>query len=121
MVLPTCDEDGSFAAAQCKGDRSSGRCFCYSKTGQRIFGWDWWRNVPQPDDDMTCRCSRRRHELETVDGHLNVTLHCRANGDFEPLQCDSGVCWCAREKTGEILTDTFAVPEELWKLLPCCE
>lgn len=119
-VIPRCDLDGSYAAAQCKGDRSSGRCFCYSKTGQRIFGWDWWRNVVDAQE-MACSCSRRRNELETVHQRINVTLHCQANGDYEPLQCDSGLCWCADKKTGMIAEDTIAVPQDLWTMLPCCE
>lgn len=72
-------------------------------------------------EDMSCACSRRRYELETIAKRIDVTLHCKANGDFEPLQCDSGLCWCADEKTGMIQEDTVGVPEDLWTMLPCCE
>lgn len=47
---PLCEKDGTYAAKQCRGDRLTGRCFCYSKTGQRIFGWSWWKDA----DDMNC-------------------------------------------------------------------
>ncbi|GAB0090429.1 Thyroglobulin type-1 domain-containing protein [Sergentomyia squamirostris] len=112
--LPTCNEDGTFAAKQCKGDRSTGRCFCYSEDGDRIFGWEWWRN----SEEMTCACSRKRHQMEQ-EGRNDVTLHCQQNGNYEELQCDSGTCWCADPATGFIEKDTIAVPEHLWTLLPC--
>jgi Thyroglobulin type-1 repeat len=54
-------------------------------------------------------------------GRLDVTLHCKPNGNFEELQCDSGICWCADEFDGHILKGTFAVPESLWSYLPCCK
>jgi hypothetical protein len=92
------------------------RCFCYAETGEKIFGWDWWANA----DNMTCACSRQRHKAE-LSGRLDVTLHCLPNGNFERLQCDMGICWCADELYGEIEKDTVAVPESLWTYLPCCE
>lgn len=64
-------------------------------------------------------CSRHRAKLES-DGRLDVTLHCARNGNYEQLQCDSGVCWCADPKTGVTLPGTRVVQEGLWKLLPCC-
>lgn len=44
-----------------------------------------------------------------------------SNGNYEPLQCDSGVCWCADETTGRIVNGTRAVPQILWTKLPCCK
>lgn len=92
------------------------RCFCYAKTGEKIFGHDWWKNA----DDMTCACSRQRFEAEQS-GRLDTTLRCLPNGNYERLQCDMEICWCADEKTGSIELDTFAVPETLWTFLPCCK
>ncbi|KAG4070333.1 hypothetical protein HA402_006475 [Bradysia odoriphaga] len=113
--LPTCELDGSFSAKQCKGGKIAGRCFCHNEQGERIFGFDWWKNA----ENMTCACSRHRARLEAA-GRLDVTLHCARNGNYEPLQCDSGVCWCADPKTGVIVPGTGrAVPQGLWKLLPC--
>lgn len=115
--VPECDNDGiTYAAKQCKGDRATGRCFCFSETGQRVHGWDWWRDA----DDMTCACSRRRSQLEEA-GRNDVSFHCAANGDYEEMQCDSGICWCAEPGTGRIQAGTIAVPEPLWDMLPCCE
>jgi hypothetical protein len=69
---------------------------------------------------MTCACSRQRFKAE-ASGRLDVTLHCLPNGNFEPLQCDMGICWCADEYDGHILKGTVAVPESLWTYLPCCK
>lgn len=63
-------------------------------------------------------CSRRRSELEAA-GRRDVTLHCELNGDYEPLQCDDGLCWCAEPKTGQ--PTVIPVSEEDMKLLPCCK
>lgn len=138
--IPKCNLDGTYAAKQCRGDRLSGRCFCYSEDGKRIFGWDWYRNTER----MTCgkdtpatvyteiqslrsachsflpACSRRRDKLEK-EGRFDVTLHCTQNGNYEELQCDSGLCWCADELTGSVQLGTTVVHESLWELLPCCE
>ncbi|XP_053664762.1 thyroglobulin-like [Anopheles marshallii] len=112
--VPQCDSRGQFAPKQCRGDRINGRCFCYSAGGKRIFGWSW-RNGAQ---NMTCACSRRRAELE-AEGRIDVTLHCTQNGNYEELQCDQDVCWCADAKTGTQKPGTRAVSAELWTLLPC--
>lgn len=69
---------------------------------------------------MTCACSRQRFKAEKS-GRFDVTLHCKPNGNFERLQCDMGVCWCAEEMYGEIEKNTFAVPQNLWTYLPCCK
>lgn len=69
---------------------------------------------------MSCACSRRRAKLEAA-GRIDVTFHCAANGDYEEMQCDSGICWCAEPTTGTIQAGTIAVPQPLWDMLPCCE
>lgn len=69
---------------------------------------------------MTCTCSRQRHKTENS-GRLNVALHCLSNGSFEKLQCDFNICWCADENDGHILMGTVAVPQSLWRFLPCCK
>uniref|UniRef100_A0A182IPE9 Thyroglobulin type-1 domain-containing protein n=1 Tax=Anopheles atroparvus TaxID=41427 RepID=A0A182IPE9_ANOAO len=112
--VPQCDSRGQYAPKQCRGDRLSGRCFCYSAEGKRIFGTSW-RNQAQ---NMTCACSRRRADLE-AEGRFDVTLHCTQDGNYEELQCDRGVCWCAVPQTGMQQPGTRAFPEDLWFLLPC--
>uniref|UniRef100_A0A8W7P4E7 Thyroglobulin type-1 domain-containing protein n=1 Tax=Anopheles coluzzii TaxID=1518534 RepID=A0A8W7P4E7_ANOCL len=112
--VPQCDSRGRYAPKQCRGDQINGRCFCYSAEGKRIFGWSWRNRAER----MTCACSRRRADLE-AEGRFDVTLHCTPDGNYEQLQCDQGVCWCADSETGTQTAGTRAVPEELWSLLPC--
>jgi Thyroglobulin type-1 repeat len=63
-------------------------------------------------------CSRKVEELKS-NGRIDVTLHCTEEGNFDILQCDSGVCWCADEYTGEALGEV--VPQPMMEMLPCCE
>ncbi|KAI5645499.1 thyroglobulin type-1 repeat domain-containing protein [Phthorimaea operculella] len=109
-----CLPNGKYAPVQCKGDMFIGRCFCTDEDGNRIFGQMWRSEASQ----MTCACSRRRYELEKA-GRNDVTLHCTANGDYEVLQCDDGLCWCAEPKTGQ--PTVIPLPEEDMKHLPCCK
>lgn len=67
---------------------------------------------------MFTACSRRRAEL-TASGGRVVSLHCAKNGDYEPLQCDDGMCWCAEPSTGQ--PTVTPVLEADMKLLPCCK
>jgi hypothetical protein len=63
-------------------------------------------------------CSRRVKELQER-GRKDVTLHCNELGNYEELQCDDGVCWCAEEKTGTPFSRIL--PENMMTMLPCCE
>lgn len=63
-------------------------------------------------------CSRRRAELEKSENRI-VTLHCTRTGDYEPLQCDNGLCWCAQPQTGQ--PTVGPVHEADMRRLPCCE
>ncbi|XP_015597492.1 uncharacterized protein LOC107268836 isoform X2 [Cephus cinctus] len=109
---PSCDEDGTWSAVQCKGEQLHGRCFCYNTNGSRIFGWSWWHSA----GNMTCACSRRRDTLKNQ-GRENVTLHCSEDGNYEKLQCDSGLCWCVDPQTGE--PTERAYPESMMTHLSC--
>lgn len=110
---PTCLPDGSWAPKQCKGDAGSGRCFCYDEVGNRIFG----QAFIAESTNMTCACSRRKTEIRRQGSRTYSTLHCDSMGNYEPLQCDDGQCWCAEYKTGEIISKV--VPFSMMTLLPC--
>ncbi|XP_069703617.1 uncharacterized protein [Periplaneta americana] len=101
-----------YAPIQCKGDKPTGKCFCVDVNGKRIFGEALWSEA----SNMTCACSRRVEELR-ANGRLDVTLHCDTQGNFEELQCDNGVCWCAEERTG--VPKSRVLPEGMMKTLPC--
>lgn len=112
---PECEITGAYKAKQCRGDKVSGRCFCFSETGKKIFGYD----LRSKEDDMTCACSRHRFKLE-AEGHIS-TLHCQQNGNYEELQCEAGVCFCVEPKTGHLQAGTKVLPDTLWTQLPCCK
>lgn len=65
---------------------------------------------------MTCACSRRKDELLSKSEY--VTFHCDSMGNYEPLQCNDGQCWCVEPHTGDITAPV--VPEAMMKYLPCC-
>ncbi|XP_061715330.1 uncharacterized protein LOC133523667 [Cydia pomonella] len=108
----SCLADGSYAPVQCKGDLFTGRCFCSDRRGNRIFG-QMWRGQAK---NMSCACSRRRAELEASEKRA-VTLHCTRTGDYEPLQCDNGLCWCAQPSSGQPTVQP--VLQTNMKRLPC--
>ncbi|CAH1179572.1 unnamed protein product [Phaedon cochleariae] len=108
---PACDNDGQWDAKQCKGG-VSGKCYCYDPKGEKLFGQALYPNAA----DMTCSCSRRRAEL-LDSGRPFVSFHCDSKGNFEKMQCDSGLCWCADPKTGELVS--AVVPERVMPKLPC--
>lgn len=103
-----------FLATQCFGDKvvGGGRCFCYSEAGDRIYGWAWRKDA----ENMTCACSRQMHQ-----SNGELTLHCDDMGNYEPLQCTGGACWCADNQSGELLQGTKLVPESMFDILPCCK
>lgn len=110
---PLCLDDGTWAPKQCKGEATSGRCFCYDTVGNRIFG----QAFIDKSENMTCACSRRKAEIRRQGSRPYSTLHCDSMGNYEPLQCDDGHCWCVQNKTGELISKV--VPSSLMNLLPC--
>ena len=65
-------------------------------------------------------CSRFVDEIHKINEEKKseVTLHCDNIGNFEPLQCDQDVCWCAHTITG--FPYTLMVPLKMMTSLPCC-
>ncbi|KAF5301228.1 hypothetical protein FQA39_LY10814 [Lamprigera yunnana] len=111
-----CLQDGTWAAKQCKAEANNGRCFCYDAVGNRIFG----QAFLDKSANMTCEklaCSRRKEELRNKKLRFYTTLHCDSIGNYEPLQCDEGQCWCVESQTGEIISQV--VPDTMMTLLPC--
>ncbi|KAJ8962529.1 hypothetical protein NQ318_000920 [Aromia moschata] len=108
---PSCRTDGLWESKQCKGG-VSGRCFCYDGKGNRLFGQAKYSE----STDMTCACSRRKADLLEA-GRSYVSFHCDDMGNYEELQCDSGLCWCVEPKTGDLTAPV--VPEKAMDKLPC--
>ncbi|XP_068242827.1 uncharacterized protein [Palaemon carinicauda] len=112
---PTCSEDGFYAEKQCKGPVNEGRCVCVDPAGNRIFGsaFDFQKELYET---MNCKCSRKVWERHQA-GETSVTLHCAENGNYEPLQCEDGWCYCVDPLTAETYGPNL--PESALKLLPC--
>nr|CAD7459120.1 unnamed protein product [Timema tahoe] len=106
-------------ANKCELDKTS--CLYYEHDNTTNTMW-----IPSCDKDgyfsaKQCKGekltgSRHISELQAL-GRKNVTLHCDSEGNYESLQCDSSLCWCANSQTGEPYTRL--VPEKLIKILPC--
>eukprot|EP00092_Neocalanus_flemingeri_P017848 GFUD01019312.1.p1 GENE.GFUD01019312.1~~GFUD01019312.1.p1 ORF type:complete len:616 (-),score=163.54 GFUD01019312.1:35-1882(-) len=122
---PACDAAGLFSGVQFKvsSEEEGQYRWCSSPTGEQLFGKE---QVTMEDSEMTCSCSQKRWELEqekminghtVVDARKDVSVHCKAAGSYETLQCDKGRCWCVEEKTGAAIS--IVVPETLIELLPC--
>lgn len=89
---PTCSREGFFAEKQCKGPLGEQRCVCVDPDGNRLYG-DAFSYQEELYNTMNCKCSRRVWELQQA-GEKSVTLHCAPNGNYEPLQCEDGWCYC---------------------------
>nr|CAH7723538.1 unnamed protein product [Callosobruchus chinensis] len=113
VFKPSCTNEGKWKAIQCKGG-VNGRCFCFDANGKRLFG----EAVVHKLNQMTCACSRRKADLLSQ-GRSYVSLHCDSLGNYEKLQCDSGLCWCVEPKTGKVTAPV--VPMKAMIKLPCYE
>ncbi|XP_043242196.1 uncharacterized protein LOC122391920 [Amphibalanus amphitrite] len=113
LYEPRCEADGTFAAVQCQTRPGSFMyCFCVNEIGNRTNG----RDLATEKDKMNCACSRRVEQLK-AEGRKDITLHCMANGNYEPLQCDQDVCFCVNSTTAQPYGATVA--RDMWKGLPC--
>ncbi|CAL4104823.1 unnamed protein product, partial [Meganyctiphanes norvegica] len=61
-------------------------------------------------------CSRRVWEQQQ-NGIDFPTLHCLENGNYEPIQCENGYCYCIDPNT--TVTYGPTVPEKAMFILPC--
>ncbi|KAJ8029030.1 Murinoglobulin-1 [Holothuria leucospilota] len=115
--IPTCEENGDFAAQQCHG--SSGNCWCVDENGQEIEG-----TLRGPTEEMVdCAediieveesdCETKRREAEEKGGIGSYTPTCKETGEYTLEQChvSSGTCWCVDEEGNE-LPDTRRGPTE---------
>lgn len=64
-------------------------------------------------------CSRLVEDLKKDNKNIDLTYHCSSNGNFEPLQCNRGMCYCANVLSGQPIS--YAVSAPMWKTLPCCK
>ncbi|XP_043553581.1 uncharacterized protein nid2a isoform X6 [Chiloscyllium plagiosum] len=112
--IPECDEEGNFKPLQCHG--STGHCWCVDERGQEIPGTRTPPGTGQPQcgqpannerPKTACEQHRDRLQSESRGSHPIIGVHipeCDEEGNFKPLQCDSGTgyCWCVYENGQQI-------------------
>ncbi|XP_071523244.1 uncharacterized protein [Panulirus ornatus] len=112
---PDCTPEGYYREKQIKGPYDDQRSVCVDPDGVTIYG----KAFPWQTDLFTnanCKCSRRVWERQQA-GSSTVTLHCKENGNYEPMQCEDGWCYCVQPDTA---TPYGAfLPEDAMDLLPC--
>lgn len=115
MWRPNCTQGNEFEVKQCKGPTDEERCVCVDPTGNRIYGSAFFFQK-ELYETMNCACSKKVWEKQQT-GASSVTLHCAENGNYEPLQCEDGWCYCVDPITAETYGPNL--PEKAMKLLPC--
>lgn len=117
---PECTPEGYYAEKQCKGPIGEQRCVCVDPDGNSIYGRVIPQLQPELYQNMTCKCSRKVWELNQQEDDeigLLTTLHCTENGNYEPLQCDRGWCYCIDPLTA--IRYGLTLPETGMKKLFC--
>ncbi|CAN7938469.1 unnamed protein product [Ixodes hexagonus] len=110
--VPTCDARGGYEAKQCK----SNKCVCVDEKGSTIFG----QAELSQSENMTCACSREmtaRMRERRSDWMAGPQIHCDPRGDYEKLQCEGKLCYCADQITGKP-TGHLVLIQQI-ALLPC--
>ncbi|XP_071524588.1 uncharacterized protein [Panulirus ornatus] len=96
---PRCDQYGRYSASQCSPGST---CYCVNAEGERLFG-----EGPITDQDkIDCQCSS--YWEETKSKGLNFGLRCLPNGNFDPLQCFDGICFCYDYATNSLTYGPFS-------------
>ncbi|GBN32655.1 hypothetical protein AVEN_89944-1 [Araneus ventricosus] len=91
-LIPTCDENGDYAALQCF--TANDWCVCYRRNGENI-------NTPSKNI-KACDCVRQADDAKTA-GDTYVPK-CDRNGFYQAKQCERDECWCV-DKNGKVLSD----------------
>ncbi|CAI5778982.1 Hypothetical predicted protein [Podarcis lilfordi] len=100
--VPQCLEDGQFRNIQCKKKDTS--CWCVDGNGAEIAG------SKQTGSSVACLsfCQLQKQQIllgRVVNGSTaSYTPQCLDSGDFDPIQCDSGLgqCWCVDAEGMEV-------------------
>ncbi|EDO40364.1 predicted protein, partial [Nematostella vectensis] len=101
---PTCKPDGRFEEVQCNPATSA--CWCVDSDGQEIMGSRSTGPVKctkQGVPETECQ-SQVKQALETPSGKGRFVPRCKADGQFEEVQCNewTGQCWCVDNSGIEI-------------------
>jgi hypothetical protein len=98
--IPTCDEDGKFAAKQCHP--STGYCWCIETDGTTIE-----ESMTKPGQSLECTfpLTPCQLQLQQSTGLLGAYKpQCEADGSYSTIQChgSTGFCWCVGEDGEEV-------------------
>ncbi|XP_025083284.1 saxiphilin-like [Pomacea canaliculata] len=100
QFLPTCAQDGTYAARQCHGSV----CYCVDPSGVKIA--DYSASIGQ-SADMNCQCARDQYAyLQT--GLIGKMFSCEDNGNYRKYGCTGSVCYCT-DSLGQQLADSPTV------------
>ncbi|XP_068233064.1 uncharacterized protein [Palaemon carinicauda] len=88
-----CNDDGSYAGRQCSPGST---CYCVDKNNIRLFG----EEASTKFDEMDCECANYWSDTQTKG--LTEGLRCLINGNFDPLLCVDGYCYCYNHAKGTI-------------------
>ncbi|XP_076324549.1 uncharacterized protein LOC143232696 isoform X2 [Tachypleus tridentatus] len=113
LWLPKCDNKGNFKKKQCKGSK----CLCFNEIGDRIFGVE----EEALAENMTCECSRemwKKKENEGLEWMTYPHEHCDSMGNYDELQCNDEICYCADPITGDPVGEATHIAG--FHLLSCC-
>jgi len=95
--VPRCNEDGTYAAKQCR----EGACACHTSTGTPFTSWI------AATQELNCECPRDVQDASVLPPIGTYTPRCETDGHYSKVQChgSTGFCWCADPKSGEKVTE----------------
>jgi len=89
-LIPTCEENGDYAALQCF--TTNDYCVCYRRNGEKINTLS--------KDVKACGCVRQKDDA--INAGVTYIPKCDKNGYFQAKQCHGEECWCV-DKFGKII------------------
>jgi len=98
IVVPNCNDDGTFATLQCH--HNSNFCQCWDKEGIPMT---------QPKKNLkkcTCMIDRAKalKSIPPSQTDMPELTSCETDGSYTAKQCSRQACWCVNPDTGAKLT-----------------
>lgn len=97
IVVPKCNDDGTFATFQCH--HNSNFCQCWDKEGYPLT---------QPKKNLkkcTCMVDRAKALKSIPPSQTDIPelTSCEVDGSYTAKQCNREACWCVNPDTGKKL------------------
>ncbi|GJQ76419.1 hypothetical protein Trydic_g2134 [Trypoxylus dichotomus] len=106
-LKPNCQRRGLYEPFKCIPGEI---CYCVDEEGMRIFGDMPYTTIAS--SIMHCACSRNYEKaVKYLGRNLYNTqfLRCKANGDYDPLQCMDDDCFCVHPADGTLAVTPTSV------------